>query len=442
MGLARPEIEIPRVDDHPEVVTRRGFMTALRHSGMASVRPEWLPLVQMSPSYVSQRDVVLCIFMRGGLDGLSMCVPYGDSDYYRFRPTLAVPRPDSGDSRKCANLDGFFGLPPALMPLMEAWTNGHLTFVQATGLMNTNRSHFDSMNFMESGKANDLTLATGWLGRHLLSSAPMTEGALTRGIALSNSVPKSMTGGDRVTSVNNIASFGLPGSPEEQVQRQSMLGDLYSRMIEPAKTAALNSLRTIDLLKQINFANYQPAGGAVYTPDDDFAYALKSSAALIKAQIGVEAIHVDIGDWDTHSEQGIHDGHLFGRMQVLSKGLQAFYRDMFAAGAPNLTVVVMSEFGRNIRENGSRGTDHGYGGCMMLMGAGIVGKKIHGNWPGLHEDQQFEGQDLKITVDYRDILSEIVSRRLGNGGNLGSIFPDYSPTFRGVVKPITGQSLA
>ncbi len=186
------------------------------------------------------------------------------------------------------------------------------------------------------------------------------------------------------------------------------------------------------MLQQINFAGYVPAGGAVY-PTTGFGTALKSSAALIKADKGVEAIAIDAGGWDTHSNQGPLSGGMATIMTGIANGLNAFHMDTGTTGHLNsITVVVMSEFGRNVRENGSFGTDHGHGNCMFVMGGNVNGGQVKTTWPGLATGQLYQNQDLKITIDHRDILSEMIDKRLTNGANLGNIFPGYAYTDRGL----------
>jgi uncharacterized protein (DUF1501 family) len=163
---------------------------------------------------------------------------------------------------------------------------------------------------------------------------------------------------------------------------------------------------------------------------------MRSTAALIKADIGIEAIQLDVGGWDTHSGQApaAANGSMARTMQDLAQSLAAFHADALTGGVKyNVTVVVLSEFGRNVRENGTQGTDHGRGSCMFVMGPGIAGGRVlTNNWVPLARENLEAGQDLKVTIDHRDILSEIVSRRLGNP-NLGVIFPSYVPTVRGVT---------
>jgi uncharacterized protein (DUF1501 family) len=217
------------------------------------------------------------------------------------------------------------------------------------------------------------------------------------------------------------------------------LHDMYSAVTDPIKSAALTSQATIDLLHTINFAGYSPAGGAVY-PGNYFGQSLKSTAALIKADVGVEAVAVDILGWDTHGNQGPFNGNgdLFNLMTTLAGGLSAFHADMFSGNGRNVTVVVMSEFGRRLAENTSLGTDHGHANAMFIMGNNIAGGRVLRDWPGLAVGQLYQGIDLQVTIDYRDVLAEIVQKRLGNG-DLSTVFPNYFPTFRGVTTDCFGS---
>lgn len=414
-------------------LSRRRFMatTGAAAAALASA-PAWLPRVAYARDYRSgARDVMISIYLRGGADGLSMCVPWGDTAYYAARPTLNIPRPDSGLSTKCTDLDGFFGLPPAMASLLPAYQNGQLLFVQATGLTEANRSHFDAQRTMELGQVEDPNQSTGWLGRHLAGVAPLLPGSILRGVGIATGLQRTLVGAPQTLPIPNLDTYGLTGTAGTQAARTSALQQMYSLVPDPLHAAGVNTIQTISLLEAIDFAGYLPAGGTVY-PSDNFAYALKTSAALIKAQVGVEAIAVDVNGWDTHYDQGPTGGPMFNLMKSLSDALAAFYKDMTTGPAPTFVLTVMTEFGRRVAENGSLGTDHGHGGALMVIGNAVAGGRVLRDWPGLASAQLFEQRDLKITIDYRDILSEIVQQRLGNP-DLASVFPGYTPTFRGVL---------
>jgi uncharacterized protein (DUF1501 family) len=426
-------------DEYNEL-SRRQFITA--SAGIASAAaffPAWLPKIVMSNHYASNRDIIVSVFMRGGADGLSIAVPFADPNYYASRSTIAIPRPDSSASTKGVNLDGFFMFPQAMVGnaagtggLMPAFAGNDLLIVQATGQLNNSRSHFDAQRYMEVGKPVDPNLVTGWLGRHLASMPPLKSDALLRGIGVSSGLQKTLVGGPKTLPIADPTNFTIGGATATQPQRIAFLQGDYAPADEPMHSAALDATNTVALLKSVNFSGYVPANGAAY-PNSSFGRALRSVAVLIKNDIGIEAAQVDIGGWDTHSGQDPLAGSMFNTMRDFSNSLGAFYADVIATGY-SVTVVSVSEFGRNVRENGSQGTDHGRGTVMFAMGKGIAGGRVlTKNWPGLARENLDSGQDLKVTVDYRDILAEIVQKRLANP-NLDTVFPTWTPTFLGVTR--------
>ncbi|MEP6618374.1 MAG: DUF1501 domain-containing protein [bacterium] len=419
-------------------LSRRQFVGTAAAGSMAAVTaayfPAWLPKVVLAETFASTRDVILSVFMRGGADGLSLCVPFGDPSYYTGRTTIAVPRPDASASTKGIALDNFFAFPQAMAGLMPAYVAKDLLVVHATGQFNNSRSHFDAQRYMEVGKPNDPNLVTGWLGRHLASTPPVRSTAPLRALGLSSGLQKTLVGAPKTLPIANPASFSIGGSAGTQAARLGFLANDYAGATEPIHSAALDATNTVALLASVGFSTYKPANGAVY-PASSFGNALKSVAALIKADVGIEAAQVDIGGWDTHSAQDPLAGSMFKTMQDFSNSLAAFYADVIAtATVTGVTAVAFSEFGRNARENGSNGTDHGRGTALFAMGKNIAGGRVMvNNWPGLAKENLESGQDLVVTIDYRDILAEIVQNRLGNA-NLALIFPAWTPTMRGVTR--------
>ncbi len=416
-------------------LSRRGFMGVTGSTTMAILAMgSALPRVSFANSARgAQRDVMVSIYLRGASDGLTLCVPYADPGYYANRPTLAIPQPDSPDTlNRCTALDSFFGIPPAMMPLHQAYLDGNLLFVHACGSTDPSRSHFEAQRFMELGKPQDVTLNTGWLGRHIASVAPMDPNAILRAVGISTGLQQALAGSPNTLPIPDLDTFNLGGSSSTRAARRAALSDMYAATGNPLAAVVSTTFDTIDLLNTINFAGYVPGGGAVY-PAGGFAYALKTTAALIKAQVGVEAIAIDLGGWDTHNNQGnTGTGFLAGLMGNLAGGLGAFYRDMFAQPDPGVTVAVMSEFGRRVGENASFGSDHGHGNAMMVMGACVNGGQVKRTWPGLGPGQLYQNLDLHVTTDYRDVLAEIVQNRLGNP-NLPFVFPDHTAQFQGVL---------
>lgn len=416
-------------------LSRRNFIGAAGLATAAAVAvPAWFPRVAMAKSFrTTARDVVVVIYLRGAADGLTLCVPWGDASYYTNRPVINIPRPDSTAAQKCTDLDGFFGLPPAMLGLQQAYLDGKLLIVHACGSTDSSRSHFDAQRFMEVGKANDLAVTTGWLGRHLSAVDSMVPGAVLRGVGISTGLQQMLVGGPNSTAVPNPASFDIKGSTTTAGIRRTALIDMYNLVPDPLHSSALTASASIDLLKAANIATYTPVAGVTY-PTSSYGSALKSTAAMIKAQIGVEAVAIDLGGWDTHDNQAPLGANMGNTMTNFANGLGAFYRDVIASGGPNTTVVVMSEFGRRVAENASAGTDHGHGNCMFVLGQCVQGGRVLRTWPGLAPGQLYQNLDLQVTTDYRDVVWEILQQRLGSP-NLATIFPGHTYTPKGIYVP-------
>ena len=410
--------------DEYRQLSRREFVSRTTATAVALSVPAWLPRVTYAQT-ATDRDILVSVFLRGGADGLSLVAPWGEASYFSLRPTLAIP------ANPALALDGFFGLPPAMAPLLPAYQSGQLLVVHATGSTDPSRSHFDAQFFMEIGKPGDLNVVTGWLGRHLASRPPMRVDAALRGLGFAFGLPQTLVGGPDTLPIPDPANFGLSGNSSSRTQRLAWLGSAYQPERDPLRTAALNTQRTINTLSALNINGYAPAGGAVY-PGGSFGAALRSTAALIRADMGVEAVQIDLGGWDTHSAQGPINGGMSVTMGQLAQALAAFHADMNGANRMgNVSVIAVSEFGRVARENASQGTDHGHGNVMLVMGGAVRGGRVMSIWPGLAAGQLYQNQDLQVTIDYRDILSELVLRRLGNT-NLDLVFPGFTPTLRGV----------
>lgn len=418
------------------VATRRNFLQNAAAAGaelLYSALPAWMPRLAFAPANTAPRgDVLVCIFLRGAADALNIVVPYGEDEYYQLRPTLAIPRPDDSRARadlRTIDLDGFFGLPPVLKPLLPAWQAGQLGFIHACGAPDESRSHFQAMELMERGVAAASGPASGWIGRHLASLDTGNVSPL-RAIGLGARVPRSLQGAVPAMALRSIADFHLGGDGRAVAQMQAALNALYigEGVLE---TTGRKTLEVLDALNGLDPAKYKPGGGARY-PESDFGMGLRQVAMLIKAQVGLEIACLDVGGWDTHITQGASEGWMANLLHDLGEGLSAFYTDL-RDHADRLIVITLSEFGRRAQENGGLGTDHGHGSLMVLMGGRVNGGKVHGQWPGLGPDQLVGPGDLAVTTDYRDVLGEIIKKRLNNS-NLAEVFPGYTPTFRGVVR--------
>lgn len=431
-------------------LSRRQFMavSAAVGAGMAIASPAWLPRVSLARHYrSSQRDVMIAIYLRGGFDGLAAVVPYEDA-YLTARPNIGIPRHDHPTrpvSERCIFLDSpsngvSFGLNPNMAGLMTPYNDGRLLFVHASGSTDTTRSHFDAQKVMEVGQPNNPNAYTGWLGRHLASVAPMVPGALLRGVGIASGLQRALVGAPQTLPVPSVSSFGLEGSSGTRTARQAVYDTMYSAHSDPLKTIGLDTIATINLLTSVNAGAYVPTlPASIAYPANSFGTALRHTAALLKAQVGVEAVAIDLGGWDTHINQGavtIDGGGpttMANLLQTLSNALQAFYVDMQASPTVTYTLATMSEFGRRFAENANAGVDHGWGDLMILMGQQIAGGRVLANWPGLGPGQLFQGLDLAVTIDYRDVLAEVVQSRLGNA-DLSYVFPNYTPVHRGVLQ--------
>jgi uncharacterized protein (DUF1501 family) len=404
---------------------RRHFL-GLSAAAVATVGgPSWLPRVAYAGSENSERDVVLSLFLRGGCDGLTMVPPYGDAAYQVARPTLAIAPPDGGVDG-ALDLDGFFGFAPAMAPLLPAFMSGDLLPVHACGMHDGTRSHFDAMHFLEVGLARDPSLATGWLGRHLMSNAPMDPAAVLRAVGIAPGLQRTLAGSPRALPIPDPSNFRLLGSEDSAAERLAGIVRTFQGADTLLATSAGATQDTVDLLARLNFAGYTPANDATY-PDSPLGQSFQAAATLIRGDVGVEAIAIDRGGWDTHQEQGPLDGEMAGLMDDLSRSLAAFHQDLISTRDRRVTVVVMSEFGRVVEENGSAGTDHGHGTAMFVLGAAVDGGRVLTDWPGLDLDQRYEGQDLAVTIDYRDVLHELLTQRLGST-DPGFALPDFQPT--------------
>lgn len=413
--------------------TRRDFLRAAVAGLAVPAWPSWLPRLAFAPPQTSPRgDVLVCVFLRGAADALSVVVPHGEDDYYALRPHLAIARPDdrrAHEGARARDLDGFFGLHPALASLLPAWDAGQLAIVHACGAPDESRSHFRAMELMERGVEGATGPATGWIGRHLAALDNGNKSPL-RAIGLGTSTPHLLRGPIPATALRSIADFHLAGDPQAAARMRAALAALYTGDA-PVASGGRETLALLDTLERLDPRGYQPANGARY-PDSDFGMALRQVAILIKAQVGLEVACLDLGGWDTHINQGGAEGELATLLADLGAGLGALHADL-RDERDNLLAITLSEFGRRARENGGFGTDHGHGSTMLLLGRGVVGGRVHGRWPGLGPDQLVGPGDLAVTTDYRDILGELLTRRLGNP-QLPVIFPDYTATFRGVAR--------
>ncbi|MEL6430481.1 MAG: DUF1501 domain-containing protein [Planctomycetota bacterium] len=374
------------------------------------------------------RDVLVFWFLRGGMDGLSLCPPYADPDYVSMRGPLAVPPP--GALGGALDLDGTFGLHPAAAALLPAYQAGDVAFVQGAGSTDPTRSHFDAMKLIEGGVPNQGASAveTGWLGRHVAAMPPAQPGALLRAAALDDVFPLTLAGAPQSLAIPKLAEFDLDGYGSTRALRQSRLRTMYEAIDGPLAAGALSTLDNIDALSSIDFDGYAPSGGAVY-PDSTLGEAFRNTAALIKADRGVEVVEIDKGGWDHHDNQGVGAGRFFDMIGELCQSLGALHADLGSLMG-SVTVACMTEFGRRVDANGSAGTDHGRASCMVLMGGNVVGGRVVRDWIGLGP-AALDDLAVPVRIDYRDVLAELLTDRMGDPA-AASRFPNHAPTDLGL----------
>ena len=405
-------------------ITRRVFMKggAMAIVGTATV-PSFLARAAWGAPTTGGRKKLVVLFQRGAADGLNIVVPHGEAAYYSMRPTIAIPRPSNG-TLSAIDLDGFFGLHPSLAAFKPLWDQKHLAMVHAAGSPDTTRSHFDAQDYMESGTPGYKGTEDGWLNRAVASLKEQnTKESPFRAIALGPTLPRILLGKEPAVAINNINEFGVGGrNPNAQP-----LANTFEAMYDQTVDAALHGTgaETFDAVKMLKSADpsrYTPAPGANY-PRGRFGDSLRQLAQLMKADLGVEVAFADIGGWDHHVNEGNTQGQLANLLRDFSQSIAAFWADL-GDMADDTVIVSMSEFGRTARENGNRGTDHGHANVMFVLGGPVKGGRVYGKWPGLGSEQLYEGRDLALTTDFRQVLGEAVYRHIGNR-ELQKVFPTF-----------------
>jgi len=363
------------------------------------------------------RDIVISLYLRGGQDGLSFVSPYADGDYHTARPVLGLNPADVLD------LNGYFGLHRNASRLKELYDAQHCALIVAAGSTDPSRSHFQAQDYMDRGKPGDRTFATGWLARHLNL---LPGDSVFKGISQGSSVSVQLEGFTGAVALSSGNGFKVDGDGGNEDDLRRALRRMYNSdsVLGPVVNRTLDAGDIVDAL---NLGNYTPTAGVTY-PGTGLGSSMSAVAQLIRADLGLQAATVDLGGWDTHESQADNgnpaNGQYASLITQLSEALHAFWMDTVNF-RDNLTVVVMSEFGRRLRENDNRGTDHGHGGVMMVLNSHLAQKKVWGSWPGLGFGQLFEGVDVPVTTDFRTVLSEIMIARCGQW-DLQTLFPGFT----------------
>jgi uncharacterized protein (DUF1501 family) len=418
----------------PARFSRRYF---LKQGGIGLVGLSTMPAflqraVAATPSNGKKQLVVL--FQRGAADGLNIVVPFAEPNYYRMRPTIAIPAPKRGAGDTAVDLDGFFGLHPGLMALAPLFQKNQLAIVHAAGSPDPTRSHFDAQDYMESGTPGVKATEDGWLDR-AIGTVPEEHASPFRAVAMGPNLPRMLQGSTGAVAIPDLRQFKVqPQSAAMANVAEGGFEAMYSQSVDHAMHGTgAETFEAIDMLRKIDTTKYPPENGADY-PKSAVGQRLQQIGVMIKANIGAEVLFLDCSGWDNHVNEGGAQGQLANLLKDLGQSLAAFHQDMGDRMA-DIVVVTMSEFGRTAKENGNRGTDHGHANCMFVMGGDVKGGRVYGKWPGLDDHQLNEGRDLALTTDFRTVVGEILTKHL-RVRDMGPVFPGFenSRKFVGLVR--------
>ncbi len=378
--------------------------------------------------------VLICLFQRGAADGLNMVVPFGERAYYSMRPSIAIAQPSPNAIGGAIDLDGFFGLHPALAPLKPLYDRKLLAPVHAVGSPSTTRSHFDAQDYMETGTPDNKGTTDGWLNRYLAVKGTCDECNLAktpfRAVSMTPQTPRILEGPSATVAMNSLDEFSVRATGNSAERLEALYRTGSADLVHGTGAEMFDAVK---MLRAANPQKYLPQNGAEY-PRSQFGLRLLQIAQLIKANVGLEIAFADVGGWDTHVNQGSSTGQLAQRLDDFSRSIAALVTDL-GDRMDDVMILTMSEFGRMARENGNRGTDHGHAGALFVIGGHVKGGKVHGRWPGLEQEQLYEGRDLALTTDFRSVFAEVVSDHLGARA-LDRIFPGFTAAprdFLGIV---------
>jgi uncharacterized protein (DUF1501 family) len=402
------------------MISRRIF---LKNGGFALVSLGFAPefLARTAAAAPSRHRVLITIFQRGAVDGLNMVVPFGERDYYTARPSIAIGAPGSGPGA-ALDLDGFFGLHPRLAPLQPLYVGQRLAIVHACGSPDPTRSHFDAQDYMETATPGVKSTQDGWLNRYL-HAREHQQATPFRAVALAPQLPRSLQGLAPALAIGHIDRFGIRAGQNTEMVQSSFEHEYAAAADRALSTTGRDAFNAVRMLKDVDPGRYTPADGTEY-PQSGYGLALKQIAQLVKADVGLEVAFAESGNWDHHANEGAATGQIATRLDDFARGIAALVRDL-GDRMQDVVILTMSEFGRAVAENGSRGTDHGHGNAMMIVGGAVRGGKVYGRWPGLAREQRHEGRDLAITTDFRAVFNEVVRGHLGLQ-DTKAVFPGFS----------------
>src|ERR671927_1194243 len=422
-------------------MNRRLFMKhgglALASVGLIGSAPSFLKRTALAQGFSvapnGRRKTLIAIFQRGAVDGLNMVVPHGEKNYYELRPQIAVEQPGKAGQDSVINLDGFFGLHPSLAALKPLWDEKRLAIVHAVGSPDNTRSHFDAQDYMESATPGVKSTQDGWLNRYL-QARPDPKATPFRAVSMTQNLPRALQGKAGAVAMRNLSDFQIRAGAYTPSVQGGFEGLYEQGVNDVLRGTGKETFEAVNFLKRVDPAQYRPENGAQY-PNGEFGSALRQIAQLVKAGVGLEVAFTDVGGWDTHRGQGGARGQLSNLLGQFAQGLYALVTDLGPVRMQDVLVLTMSEFGRTVRQNGTGGTDHGHANAMFVIGGAVRGGKVYGQWPGLKDEQLYEGRDLALTTDFRDVFGEVASRHLG-AVDLKKVFPGYTP--EGKVRGLLG----
>lgn len=391
--------------------------------GLMAAAPDFLHQfanAQVRKNDFGKKKVLVTIFQRGAVDGLNMVVPYADSEYYNLRRTIAIKKPNETDG--AVNLDGFFGLHPSLKPLEKFWQSKQLAVIHSTGSPDNTRSHFDAQDYMESATPGVKSTRDGWLNR-VLQTKTDENASPFRAVSMTSVLPRSLYGRAPSVSMTNLADFAIKAGVYTKSVQGGFEGIWQENVKDNLSETGAETFQAVNFLKQANPAQYKPENGAVY-PNTQLGNSLRQIAQLIKSGVGLEVAFAESNNWDTHFNEGGARGQMANLLRDFGASIAAFATDL-GKKMDDVVLLTMSEFGRTAKENGTRGTDHGHGNAMFVLGNSVKGGKVYGDWKGLKNDQLNEGRDLAVTTDFRDVFAEVAQKQMGNK-DLTKLFPNYT----------------
>jgi len=422
------------------MVSRRGFLkaggVALMGVGLMGGIPAFLAEAVAGNQLIApygKRKTLICIFQQGAMDGLMAVTPFTDEYLKAARPGLFISAAKNSTGKSLIDLDGHFGLHPAMQGFEQAFRDKRLAIVHGIGSPNNTRSHFDAQDYMESGTPFNKGTASGWLNRAI---GLLGHDAITpfTAVSLTSAMPRSLYGDNPAVAINNLQDFAIQmrGNPSGTNMAAKSFEDLYDQTSEGLlKQTGKESFEAIKMLQKADIKNYKPAQNVVY-PNSALGNSLKQIAQLIKMDVGLEVAFTESNGWDTHFNQGNENGIFARNVGDLSNSMMAFWNDLDAY-QDEVTVMTMTEFGRTVHQNGTGGTDHGRASCNFILGNTVNGGLVHGNLQPLSVENLEDGRDVAVTTDFRSVFSEVADKHL-KVNNDRVLFPDWKSSKIGVMK--------